>query len=81
MPSMAFAIKVHARLPFGPAHTGFLSRRRRLRFMLRTDQLPPPEPREVLLLRFDPGLSTDAGSRATRDPGVSPDRTLTGRLP
>ena len=44
MPSMAFAIKVHARLPFGPAHTGFLSRRRRLRFMLRTDQLPPPKP-------------------------------------
>src|SRR5438128_11804074 len=27
------------------------------------------------------GISPDAGSRATGDPGVSPDRTRTGRLP
>src|SRR5215216_4251101 len=29
--------------------------------------------------RFAPGLSTTHGSIATRDPGVSPDRTHTGR--
>ena len=32
------------------------------------------------LLRFDGGFSPDAGSRATRDPGVSPDQTRTGWL-
>jgi hypothetical protein len=41
MPSMAFAVKVPARLPLGRLR-GFLLRRRRLRFMLRTGQLPPP---------------------------------------
>jgi len=35
----------------------------------------------TLLLRFDGGLSPDAGSRATGDPGVSPGRTRTGWLP
>ncbi|MGH7426123.1 MAG: hypothetical protein ACREJP_08140 [Candidatus Methylomirabilales bacterium] len=35
---------------------------------------------EALSLRFDAGISPDAGSRATGDPGVSPDRTLTGWL-
>src|SRR6266511_2015189 len=32
---------------------------------------------EVLSLRFDAGISPDAGSRATGDPGVSPGRTRT----
>jgi hypothetical protein len=32
-------------------------------------------------LRFDPGLSPEAGRCATRDPGISPDRTHTGWLP
>src|SRR6266508_4510430 len=41
MPSVAFAVKVPARLPLGRLR-GFLLRRRRLRFMLRTGQLPPP---------------------------------------
>ncbi len=36
---------------------------------------------EALSLRFDAGISPDAGSRATGDPGVSPDRTCTGWLP
>jgi hypothetical protein len=35
----------------------------------------------TVFLRFDPGLSLDAGSAATGDPGVSPDRTRTGWLP
>jgi len=35
----------------------------------------------ALSLRFDGGIPPDAGSRATGDPGVSPDRTLTGWLP
>jgi hypothetical protein len=35
----------------------------------------------AVFLRFDPGLSPDAGSAATGDPGVSPDRTRTGWLP
>ena len=32
-------------------------------------------------VRFDASLSADAGSRATGDPGVSPNRTHTGWLP
>ena len=46
--------------------------------MLRTGQLLAPR---ASSLRFDAGLSTDAGSLATGDPGVSPDRTHTGWLP
>ena len=30
--------------------------------------------------RFDIDISTDAGSHATEDPGISPDRTCTGWL-
>jgi hypothetical protein len=40
----------------------------------------PPLPGAVFP-RFDLGLSPDAGSAATGDPGVSPDRTHTGWLP
>ena len=39
--------------------------------MLRTAQLPPP--------RFAAGISANTGGFATRDLGVSPDRTHTGR--
>src|SRR5436190_19405104 len=35
----------------------------------------------AVFLRLDPGLSPDAGSAATGDPGVSPDRTHHGWLP
>src|SRR5438874_828878 len=48
---MAFAVEVHARLPLGPALTGFHLRRRRLRLMLRTGQLPPPQRDVVAPLR------------------------------
>jgi hypothetical protein len=35
----------------------------------------------AVFLRLDTGISPDAGSAATGDPGVSPDRTHTGWLP
>jgi hypothetical protein len=35
----------------------------------------------TVFLRLDTGISPDAGSAATGDPGVSPDRTHTGWLP
>ncbi len=47
--------------------------------MLRTGRLRTPEGWSSL--HFDTGLSTDAGSPATGDSGVSPDRTFTGWLP
>ncbi len=47
--------------------------------MLRTGQLRTP--RGGRTLHFDTDLSIDAGSSATEDPGISPDRTHTGRLP
>src|SRR5207248_8000052 len=37
--------------------------------------------RTVAPPRFAPGLSTTRGGLATRDPGISPDRTHTGRPP
>ena len=37
--------------------------------------------RTVAPPRFAPGLSTTHGDIATRDPGISPDRTHTGRPP
>lgn len=36
---------------------------------------------ETVFLRFDAGISPDAGSAATGDPGVSPGRTSIGWLP
>jgi hypothetical protein len=48
--------------------------------MLRTGQSPAPFPGAVFL-RLDAGISPDAGSAATGDPGVSPGRTHTGWLP
>jgi hypothetical protein len=47
--------------------------------MLRTGRLPAPH--GAVFLRLDPGVSPDAGSAATGDPGVSPGRTHTDWLP
>ena len=47
--------------------------------MLRTGQSPAPL--RAVFLRLDAGISPNAGSAATGDPGVSPDRTHTGWLP
>jgi len=47
--------------------------------MLRTGQLRTPQ--GGWMLHFDADLSINAGRPATGDPGVSPDRTFTGRLP
>jgi hypothetical protein len=71
MPSMAFAQSTQARLPHSPAHAGALTT---LQTSLHAADRPVAPP------RFDPGLSTGPGGFATGDPGVSPDRTLTGWL-
>jgi hypothetical protein len=71
VPSMAFAKSTQARLPLFPAHAGAFTT---LQTSLHAADRPVAPP------RFDPGLSTGPGSFATGDPGVSPDRTLTGWL-
>jgi len=78
MPSVAFAVKVPARLPLVPF----------TRVSMTTPQTSlccgPASCHplnEVSLLRFDADLSINAGTRSTRAPGVSPDRTSTGWLP
>jgi hypothetical protein len=48
--------------------------------MLRTGQLLTPSQR-LCCSASTIGLSPEAVSRATEDPGVSPDRTHTGWLP
>jgi hypothetical protein len=78
MPSMAFAVKVPARLLLVPLTRVSLTTPQT---SLHAADRPVATPtHRMLLLRFDPGLSPDAGSRATRDPGISPDRTSTGWL-
>ena len=77
--SMAFALPSQARHPLGPPHGGFGNDAHRLRFMLRTGQSLAPS-QGLRRSAFDNGISAAAGSRATRDPGVSPDRTHTGWL-
>ena len=69
---MAFATLVQARLPLVPGHPGKMTT---LQASLHAADRPVAPP------RFDASLSTDAGSFATGDLGVSPDRTHTGRLP
>lgn len=69
---MAFAPQVRARLPLLPGHPGKMTT---LQTSLHAADRPVAPP------RFAAGLSTDAGNFATGDPGVSPDRTHTGRLP
>jgi hypothetical protein len=80
VPSVAFAVEVHARLPLGPrSHGAFTYDAADFASCCGPASCHPLN--EVSLLRFDADLSTDAGSRATRDPGVSPDGTLTRWLP
>lgn len=71
MPSMAFAQSTQARLPLFPAHAGALTTLQTSLYAADRPVAPP---------RFDPDLSTGPGGFATGDPGVSPDRTLTGWL-
>ena len=68
---MAFATLVQARLPLVPTLAGKMTT---LQASLDAADRPVAPP------RFDADLSTDAGGFATRDLGVSPDRTLTGWL-
>ena len=79
MPSMAFAVEVPARLPLGPFAPDFSNGA--ASFASCSGPVTRHLLNEVSLLRFDAGLSTNTGSRATGDPGVSPDRTHTGWLP
>lgn len=81
MPSVAFAVEVHARLPLGPHLFGEGFTYDAADFASCCGPASRHPLYGVLLLRFDPGLSPDAGSRATRDPGVSPDGTHTRWLP
>ncbi len=68
---MAFASEIQARLPLGPLARGFLTT---LQASLDAADWPVARPLyEAVFLRFDPGLSPDAGSAATGDPGVGPD--------
>jgi hypothetical protein len=70
---------MHARLPLGPrSHGGFHSRRRRLRFMLRTGRLPPLH--GVLLLRFDGATFVEPVS-GRLDGGVRAGRSSCVRRP
>ena len=71
MSSMAFAKSTQARLSHVPGHPEALT-------TLQTSL--DAADRSVAPLRFDHGLSTEPGSFATGDPGVSPDRTCTGWL-
>jgi hypothetical protein len=65
--------------PSWPARAGFLTT---LQASLDAADWPVARPLPgAVFLRFDPELSLDAGSAATGDPGVSPDRTHTGWLP
>jgi hypothetical protein len=76
---MAFATGIQARLPLGPLARGFLTT---LQASLDAADWPVARPLDgTVYLRFDLGLSPDAGSAATGDPGVSPGRTHTGWLP
>jgi hypothetical protein len=76
---VAFAVKLAARLPLDPPHSGVHVTTPQT--SLDVADWPVSRPLAgTLSLRFDGGISADAGSRATRDPGVSPDRTSTGWL-
>jgi hypothetical protein len=76
---MAFAVKLAARLPLDPSEDGVHMTTPQT--SLDVADWPVACPLTgTLSLRFDGGISADTGSRATRDPGVSPDRTRTGWL-
>ncbi len=74
-PSLAFALGRRARLPVGPIW-GNVCRRGRLRLMLRTGELHPPE--EGSTPRSDAQVSPNAGGLLQRRLGASFDRTSTG---
>jgi hypothetical protein len=79
VPSMAFALESAGSAPPWSAHAGFSHD---AAGSLHAADRPLARPLAgTLLLRFDGGLSPDAGSRATGDPGVSPGRTRTGWPP
>ena len=77
--SVAFALPIQARLLLVPplGRTRSFGTALQASLALQTGQLPPPSC--VSSLRFDAGLSPDAGSQLP-DSGVSPDRTCTGWL-
>jgi hypothetical protein len=72
MPSMAFALREQARLPLVPLTRAGVTT---LQASLDVTDRPVAPP------RFAPHLSMTHGGFTTRDPGVSPDRTRTGKLP
>src|SRR5437870_5378856 len=74
-PSMAFAVSTQARLPVDPSR-GKSFRRGRLRLMLRTGELHPPE--EGSTPRYDAQVSPNVGGLLQRCLGASFDRTCTG---
>ena len=69
---MAFALFERARLLLDPVTRGTLTALQASLDVADRSVAPP---------RFDASLSTDAGGFATRDRGISPDRTPTGWLP
>ena len=69
---MAFAVHEPARHPLFPA-------RRRARLTTLTQASLALQTARSIPPRFAPGLSTTHGGITTGDPGVSPDRTHTGR--
>ena len=72
--SVAFAVRETARHPLSPRpQAGSLTTLAQASLTLQTARSLPP--------RSAPGLSTTHGGIATGDPGVSPDRTHTGRPP
>jgi len=71
---MAFAVSETARHPLScPQTAGRLTTLAQASLTLRTGRSLTP--------RFAPGLSTTHGGITTKDPGISLDRTHTGRLP
>lgn len=78
--SVAFALFPWARLSLGPLVAGGADDACRASLPLQTGPVARPLP-GTSSLRFDGGVSPDAGSRATGDPGVSPDQTHAGGLP
>ena len=69
---MAFAVSPTARPPLGhPKGRDCMTALTQASLTLQTARSHPP--------RFAPDLSITHGGIATRDPGVSPDRTHTGR--
>src|ERR687895_864163 len=73
-PSVAFAVDEPARLPLSrPEGRVRMTTLAQASLTLQTARSLPP--------RFAPGLSTTHGGFTTGDPGISPDRTRTGRPP